>query len=116
MVQSLKEKKLLDDYAFSKFWIENRLQFRPMARRHLVQELLAKGVDGKLIQEILQETVPQDEKTLAARLLTARFKQRNPKGPQDYRRMYGFLRRRGFAHETVSELLERNTLTHDDDE
>ena len=107
MVQSLKEKKLLDDYAFSKFWIENRLQFKPMARRNLFQELLAKGVDEKLIQDILQETVPQDEKTLAARLLAARFKQGTPKDPQEVKRRYGFLRRRGFTHEIVSELLQQ---------
>jgi len=86
-----------------------------MARRHLLQELLAKGVDEKLIQEALQETVPQDEKALAARLLAARFKQRTPKDPQEVKRRYGFLRRRGFTHEIVSELLERDTLIRDDD-
>ena len=106
VIQELQEKKLLDDYAFSRFWIENRVQFRPMGKQLLVRELLAKGVAKEVIQEALDRVLSENEREMAEKVLTVRRKRMNPKDPNNYSKMYSFLRRRGFAHELVSELLE----------
>lgn len=116
VIQELQEKKLLDDGAFSRFWIENRVAFRPMGKPLLIRELLAKGVAKEVIQEALRQALSGSEREMAERLLAARRKRMNPKDPGSYGKLYGFLRRRGFAHELVSELLEEDVPEPDDRE
>jgi len=112
-IQELQRKTLVDDYAFSKFWIENRVQFKPVSRSALSRELLAKRVDKGIIEEALKEGFPEGDRAMAERCLAARSKKMDFKDPKSYRRMYGFLRRRGFTHELVSELLGKNVETDD---
>ncbi|MFH1857648.1 MAG: regulatory protein RecX [Candidatus Omnitrophota bacterium] len=113
VLQELLEKRLLDDEAFSRFWIENRVQFKPVSKALLAQELRAKGVNPSVIQEALGST-PQSDRAMAERLLASRHKRIGPKDPKRYERLYRFLRSRGFTHELVSELLEKDAPeTHD---
>ncbi len=108
VIQKLKGAKLLDDRAFVTFWIESRVHSRPMAKRFLEKELLAKGVDKPLIEEIFRESFPQEhDRASAEKLLLTRMKKWDPRDPKSVRRLYGFMLRRGFSHETVSELLEK---------
>lgn len=104
VIQELEEKKLLDDYAFSQFWIENRVQFRPRGKTLLVRELRQKGVDNAIIQEALKGDAA-DDKRMAERLLLDRMKRMDPRDPKRGARLYRFLRSRGFTHEVVSGLL-----------
>lgn len=85
-----------------------------MARSLLYRELSVKGVDGQLIRQVLEEALPENEHTMAETLLASRRKRIRPEDPKRYDKLYGFLRRRGFAHELVTELLERDASSHDD--
>lgn len=51
LVAKLQKTSLLADEAFVKWWIQNRCEFRPRGWIAIRQELLSKGVDGKLIDE-----------------------------------------------------------------
>lgn len=79
-----------------------------MGKHLLVRELLSKGVAKEVIQEVLLQTFSESERELAERLLASRRKRMDLKDPASYGKLYGFLRRRGFAHELVSELLEKD--------
>ena len=114
VIQELQSKTLVDDHAFSKFWIENRIQFRPVAKNVLFRELLAKRVDRKTIEGALEGAFPEGERAVAERCLASRAKRADPKDPKSYGKLYGFLRRRGFSHEIVTELLEEYAPAHDD--
>ena len=114
VIQELQTKRLLDDDAFAKFWVENRVQFKPMAKSVLLRELLAKRVDKKTIEEALKEVFPEGERAVAEKCLAARAKRTDFKDPKSYGKLYGFLRRRGFAHELVTELLEHYAPANDD--
>lgn len=113
VIQDLQSRKLLSDYAFSKFWIENRVQFRPMGRARLFKELLAKGVDRQVIEEALGEMSVEDRRQ-AEKLFAIRSKRIRPEDPKRNERLYRFLRSRGFSHELVSELLEKEDVSKND--
>ena len=112
-IQELQTKRLLDDVAFSKFWIENRIQFKPVSRSVLFRELLSKRVDRKVIEESLGGAFPEGERAMAEECLASRAKRTDFKDPKSYGKLYGFLRRRGFAHELVTELLEQYAPAND---
>ena len=108
MIESLLEKRLLDDRAFVTFWVTNRLQFRPMSRRLLLKELRMKGIDEELLQNFLQEGSLPVESDLARQLLERKARQLNRKDPVDVKRLQGYLARRGFSYETIREVLKES--------
>ncbi|WP_376791954.1 regulatory protein RecX [Thermoflexus sp.] len=104
-LERLRRVGLVDDRAFAQFWVENRTAFRPRSRRALQAELRRKGIPPAIIQEVLQETSP-DERSLALRLARDRARRLRGLDPLTFRRrLAGYLIRRGFDGELVREIL-----------
>lgn len=103
----LKHLELLDDRKFSKWWVEQRMAFKPMGKRALSQELKAKGVDKEIIAETLSE-IKIDEKKVAAEILEKKA-YRWSKLPrlEAKRKMAQFLARKGFGWETIEKIIEK---------
>ncbi len=101
----LKERKLVDDVAFARFWRENRESFRPRSRRLIDLELRQKGVEAKAIAEA---TAGVDDEISAYK---AAQKKAKSLGGLDYpsfsNRLGAFLRRRGFAYDLINLTVER---------
>lgn len=114
VIQKLQAERLLDDQAFAKFWVENRVQFRPASKGMLLRELLAKRVERQAIEGALNRAFSEGERAMAERCLAARRKRIDAKDPKGYQKLYSFLRRRGFTHETVTELLGNDAPANDD--
>ncbi|GBD09272.1 Regulatory protein RecX [Candidatus Thermoflexus japonica] len=113
-LERLRRVGLVDDWAFARFWVENRTAFRPRSRRALQAELRRKGVPLAIIREVLQES-PPDERALALRLARERAQRLRGLDPLTFRRrLAGYLARRGFDGELVMEILR--TLEHEEDE
>jgi len=113
-IDLLRQQHRVDDRAFVRFWISNRLSFKPMSRRLLLKELRAKGVEEELLQSCLQEMDVPVETDLARRLLETKARQVNWHDPVSVRRLAGYLQRRGFSYDTIHQVLgPRQT---DDDE
>ncbi len=104
-VARLKERGLLDDLAFARFWKENRVAFRPRTKRLLEQELRRKGVAPDVIEEVSTD-VDDGEEAYRAGLRKTRSLPIT-----DYqvfrRRMMTFLRGRGFGYGTASQTARR---------
>ncbi len=101
----LRDKGLLDDGAFARFWRESREAFRPRSRRLMEQELRWKGVDAPTAQGAL-EGVDEEENALRAGEKKARSLASLDR--QDFRRKLGdHLRRRGFSWEVIRHTVER---------
>ncbi len=95
----LVELALVDDLTFARWWVENRAEHRPRARRALAHELAEKGVSPEVIDEVL--TAANDE---PAALAAARKYCRQRAVTSDdafLRRLYGHLLRRGFDYATA---------------
>lgn len=97
VLDKLRQASLVDDRAFAKNWIENRIQFKPRGKRALSVELTRKGISREIIDEELRDL---DENTLAtqcARKKAARYQHLDQEGFQ--KKMSGYLNRRGFPYQ-----------------
>ena len=101
VIEFLKDHKFLDDEAFTCMWIRNRTREKPCGRRRIYTELLQKGIDKNIIEQYLGELSPQKEAEMAAALVAGKCR----RTAFDYRKLSGFLLRRGFSPSTVKSVL-----------
>jgi len=95
----LREMAYLDDRAFARWWVENRVQFSPRSIRALRQELYQKGVPRALIDEVLAP-LDDEQLALAAGQQRAYRWQHLPRADFE-KKMIGYLQRRGFDYTTA---------------
>jgi regulatory protein len=113
----LEAQRLVDDGAFAKSFVRDRLRLRPRGRRRLSQELREKGVDAETIDDALAEVFAEQEvreDDLAREAAIGWLKRqrpeardalsrtdRSPEREKATRRLGGFLARRGFGGEAA---------------
>lgn len=68
LIAKIRKLDLLDDTKFAKWWIEQRLTFRQKSIRMLKMELVQKGIEKEIINNVLADT-DIDELTLAKNLV-----------------------------------------------
>jgi regulatory protein len=104
---------MLDDRAFAEAWIGSRDRARPRGERVLRQELIQKGIDRELIDELLEERRTGEEGAAtepdvhaARRLLerNARSLERVADPRQRRARAYALLARNGFDPDVCREV------------
>jgi regulatory protein len=119
-IERLLELGMLDDRAFAEAWITSRDRARPRGERVLRQELLQKGIDRALIDELLEErrTGEEGEATEPDHEAARRLLERNARSldrvadPRQRRaRAYALLARNGFdpdvCRDVATEVLAR---------
>lgn len=101
----LKEKGYIDDLAFARFWQDNRQSFNPRSRWLTRMELKKKGVDGSIIDQVINDIDDVDSAYQAA---LGKINKISLSDYQTYRRRMGdYLRRRGFNYEVIKKTVER---------
>jgi regulatory protein len=95
----------LDDEAFAAYWIDNRTQFKPLGERALRYELRQHGVPAAIIEDAVQRVDAAASAYSAA--ASQRRKLRGSDRPTFRAKASAFLQRRGFNHDTISEVLGR---------
>ena len=105
VIAKLKDRRLIDDVAFSEYWRNNRLSFSPRSARLINLELRQKGVAAETANEAVGDL--NDENSVyeaglrRARRLTAL-------DYEDFRsRLYDYLVRRGFSYEKIKHAVDR---------
>ncbi len=109
VIQRLDAAGYLDDEAFARFWVENRLQFSPRGRRALRYELRQKGVPGDTIKQVLEDLLEGENEEESA-LDVATMYARRWKGIdyQSFRRKIGgVLSRRGYDYSIIQSVVRR---------
>jgi regulatory protein len=97
LYDKLKKFELVDDEKFAKWWVEQRLAFRPKSQRILNNELRIKGVRKDIIDETLN-SIKIDEVKIARELIEKRKNKWHNLGEFEARKkMSEFLARHGFA-------------------
>lgn len=105
VIAVLRERKLIDDLAFAQYWKDNRLQYSQRSRRLIKVELRQKGVAAETVEEAL---VDVDDEISAYDAAAKKASTIANLGHQEfYRRLYGYLQRRGFDSETARSVVER---------
>jgi regulatory protein len=112
-IERLLELGMLDDRAFAEGWIASRDRARPRGERVLRQELMQKGIDRALIDELLEErrTGYEGEATEPDVHAARRLLERNERSlarvadPRQRRaRAYALLARNGFDPDVCREV------------
>jgi regulatory protein len=95
----------LDDEAFARAWVENRLAFRPRGRSMLRYELRQKGVSEETIQKALADFDEERALQLAAHKGARKYR---GQAWQTFRqRLTGYLARRGFPYAIIPSAVRR---------
>ncbi|TFG72301.1 MAG: RecX family transcriptional regulator, partial [Anaerolineales bacterium] len=109
VVIALSEVNLIDDSAFTQYWLENRAQFRPKGKSVLSRELRQKGVSSQLIDETLEA---YNEEEAARRVLTEQARRLTNLPPDVFRRrLIERMARRGFSYDLIQELLANHDFS-----
>lgn len=109
IIKKLKDQKFLNDQEFTKWWIEQRTVVKPTGVRIIKIELQRKGIDKEMMQEVLEnsEDVIHNELDMARDLVQRKFKKYNGMERQEvYRKLGGFLSRRGFDYDTIKKAID----------
>lgn len=102
----------LDDKAFAEWWIEQRSTFRPKGKIALKAELRQKGVDKKLVDELIDGEV--DELNMAQKALAKRLKNFKKLPQLEFRqKITTFLSYRGFSYSTIKKIIDSQIFEED---
>lgn len=94
-LSKLSKSGLIDDVAFTRAWVENRILLRPTSKRKLQQELRAKHVADEVIGQVLASDGTDERQIL--RTLVAK---KRTKYTEDIKLMQ-YLARQGFSYEDI---------------
>jgi regulatory protein len=98
----------LDDAAFARLWVRDRMWHHPLSRAAVAQELRAKGIPHGLIASTLDaEYPPVREIELATELAEVRIQRLRGLKPETRTdRLVSFLSRRGFSRGIVYQVVK----------
>jgi regulatory protein len=111
--QKLIEKKLrryhyLNDQEFTRWWIEQRMTFRPFGKRRLSLELRQKGISKEIIEEQLDSLKNEELSQLAEKVAKKKLKVlENLPYFEARQKLTAFLARRGFRWEIIKEVVAK---------
>ncbi len=107
VLQHLSELNLINDRAFARSWAQARTSHKPIGRELLSQELWQKGIAPEIITEVCESIFAErSEESLALALAHNKLKSyRNLDPITRNRRLYSYLRRRGFSTEVISQVI-----------
>jgi len=101
----LKEQKLIDDWEFAKWWVEQREAFKPKGKIALKAELRQKGIAEEIIEKVLGSV---DELSLANKALAKKTEVYRRLSPEDFlRKISQFLSYRGFSWQTIEKVAKK---------
>lgn len=109
LIDYLRRLNYLNDLDFAKSWARNRMSTKPIGISLLSYELKTKGVSGQIVDEIIQQIeADYDEYELAEGIAARRAKRYSRLDRfKSKRRVYDYLKRRGFSSEVISKVMKK---------
>lgn len=101
----------VDDARYARNYIRYRLEQK--TRQQLIQDLYRKGVDRNVIQEAWEEIAEEeqpDERRLLRSLLLKKIQGKKELTEKEYRRLQGYLARKGFSWEDIAAVMEEEKI------
>lgn len=110
IIEKLKNYKFIDDFEFTRWWIEQRTKIRPKSLKFIKFELKQKGILSDLVQEVLEDKDFEVESDLDKALKLA--KQKLPKYKKDVlqkqkEKLFRYLSGKGFDYDIIKEVVDR---------
>jgi len=97
----------LSDENFAKFWVQSKIKSSPVGWSLMQYQLRQKGIADKTIETVLKNYAPlYNEADAAKKLINSRINYyKGSKGLKLKRKLYDYLRRRGFSQEVIQEVI-----------
>lgn len=99
----------LDDTQFATQWVESRLRFKPRGISLIRRELMLKGIEKEIIEEVLSKHIDSESEYKLA--LAALNKKKNYTAEKDpfkrKRKIYAYLARKGFNLEIIEQAMNQ---------
>jgi len=108
----LESVELVDDEAFARFWVEQRIAFRPRSKRALRFELRRLGVSNDLLDRVLAGVNDEDLATSLVQQQLGKLANAEPR--QKLETLMSLLRNRGFDYHTIEDVLSGAGIRGDD--
>lgn len=108
VIDELKDKGFLDDKAFARLWIGDRISLKPSGKNLIVRELKSKGLDDESIDAAFNEYEGAfDEYEMASPLARRKLKRmKGIEGEKAKKKLLDFLSRRGFSYNTIWRIMK----------
>jgi len=99
------EQGYIDDKAFARQWVDERLRLKPRSPYMLRMELQQRGVDRGIVEDAVRSVSREDE-LAAARALIEKKVRRLPGPPErdEERKILSMLMRKGFSNSVVQQI------------
>jgi regulatory protein len=107
VISRLSRAGLLDDQAFTRYWIENRDTFKPRSSRALRYELRQKGVADSIIDDLLSDYDEGDAAYRAAFSQVQKLARQYHDNDALRSKLLAFLNRRGFSFDIARDTVEK---------
>lgn len=105
LFKRLKRLELLGDEKFAKWWIDQRLSFKPRGKRALKYELFQKGIDKTIIEKILNTGEINEPKIAKELLKKNAYKWKRYRGLDGKQKKSQFLARKGISWDSIKKVL-----------
>ncbi|AFS78768.1 regulatory protein RecX [Gottschalkia acidurici 9a] len=107
-IDYLKELKYIDDEEYTRKFIKDKVNLKNIGKERIKRELFNKGIDSKTVNIELEELVDDEEQydkamEIAVKKLNTTYK--NDDKNARYRKLGGFLQRRGYSMDIVMRIL-----------
>jgi regulatory protein len=110
VIERLTRAGLVDDREFARYWVENRLQFKPRGARALRHELRGKGIADSIIADALADL---DEEVAARQVAEAGARRlAHLEAGEFCRKLGAYMARRGFSYTVIKPLVEEMLEQH----
>ena len=100
IVERLIDKKYLDDRKFAEFYVENRFVKKGVSQKRLRIELMKKGVDKEIIEEVLGGRNDEEEIRKIVKKKRAKY---------DDEKLIAYLCRQGFSYDLVKSVVAESS-------
>lgn len=99
IIERLEEKKYVNDFRFAEWYVENRFVKKGISKKRLIMELMKKGVDKDIIDEVVNRRDDEEEiKKMIER----------KRGKYDEEKLISYLCRQGFSYQQVQSLVRES--------
>jgi regulatory protein len=105
LFDKLKHLELINDENFARWWVEQRLQFKPKSKRILIDELKIKGIKKEIIEDVLESTEVDEVKIAKDLLEKKKYKWEKLSSLEAKRKMTEYLVRKGFSWEVIKQAI-----------
>ncbi|MCD6117079.1 RecX family transcriptional regulator [bacterium] len=100
-------KGYLNDKEFAKSFVISRMVTKPASKSYIINELIRHNIDTETAQNAVEISYGDlHEREVAASLVKKKSKHYSKDNEKDKKRLFDFLRRRGFSFEIIKDVVE----------